>query len=177
VKLLRWLTLGVALLAASPALPQETCEGFKWDVTREHALFLGTATPLAVGTQEKEAPEVEAGRLYDLALSRASDVTFAFSPSRKKPVPAENAYGGMARFRVPRAGRYRVSLGGHAWVDAAAQHQVLSAADFSGAEGCSAPRKIVAYDFPEGGDVTLEISGAADSHIRMTLTVAPSPGR
>jgi hypothetical protein len=177
VKLLGWTALAVAFLTTSSGVAQDACERFKWDVTREHALFLGRATPLAAGTQEKAAPEVELDRLYELALSPARDVTFAVPPTQKKPVSAEDTYGGMARFRVPRAGRYRVALDGRAWVDISAQRKVLSAADFSGAEGCTAPHKIVAYDFLEGGDVTLELSGASDRHVRITLTAAPQPGK
>jgi hypothetical protein len=168
------MALGVAFLAASPGLAQNACERFKWDVTREHALFLGTATPLTAGAQEGAAPEVRLDRLYDLALAPVGDVAFAVPPSQKKPVPAQNALGGMARFRVPRAGRYRVSLGGRAWVDVSAQQKLVSPADFSGAEGCTAPHKVVAYDFPEAGEVTLELSGARDAHVRMTLTSAPA---
>ena len=50
-----------------------------------------------------------------------------------------------------------------------------SAADFKGAEGCDAPRKIVAYDFSEGETVTLELSGASDRHLRMAVTMASLP--
>ena len=168
------MALGVALLAASPGFAEEACASFKWDVTREHALFLGAAAPVTAGTREDAAPEVELDRLYELALSPAGDVTFAVPPSQKKA--AQNAFAGMARFRVPRAGRYRVSLGRRAWVDASTQQTALSPADFSGAEGCSTPRKIVAYDFLEGAHVTLELSGASDRTVRVTLTAAPPPG-
>jgi len=171
------MALSVALLAASPGFAEDACERFKWDVTHEHALFLGAAVPLAGGNQEDGAPEVQLDRLYELTLSPASDVTFAVPPRQKKPAPTENTFAGMARFRVPRAGRYRVSLGGHAWVDAAAQLKRLTAADFSGAEGCTAPRKIVAYDFSEGESVTLEVSGASERLLRVTLTAAPLPGK
>jgi len=162
------MAFGVALLAASPGLGQDACERFRWDVTHEHALFLGAAVPLAAGRQEDAAPEVQLDRLYELVLSPAGEVAFAVPPSQKNP--AQNAFAGMMRFHVPRAGRYRVSLGGRTWVDVSAQRKLLSPADFGGAEGCNAPHKVVVYDFPEDGDVTLELSGASDRQIRMTLT-------
>jgi hypothetical protein len=171
------MALGAVLLGAPSAFSQGACESFKWDVAREHALFLGAAVPLVAGVKEDGAPELELGRLYELELSPVGDVTFAVPPSQKKPAALEIAHGGMARFRVPRAGRYRVSLGDRAWVDVSAKKKLLSPADFSGAEGCTAPRKVVAYDSPEGEEMTLELSGASDAHVRVTLTMAPAPAK
>jgi hypothetical protein len=62
-------------------------------------------------------------------------------------------------------------------VDVSAQPKRLSPVDFSGAEGCTAPHKVVAYDFPEAGELTLELSGARDGHVRMTLTAASAASK
>jgi hypothetical protein len=104
----------VVLLPVSTGFAQGACERFKWNVAREHALFLGTATPFAAGAQEG-APHRKCSSIVSTTSRwrRLETWRLQFSRVRRRR-PAENTYGGMARFAVPRAGRYRVSLDGRA---------------------------------------------------------------
>ena len=62
-------TLAVGMFVAlAPALASAICEGFKWDVSREQALFASVPIAIAAGVEPKEAPTVEPGRFYRLDL-------------------------------------------------------------------------------------------------------------
>jgi hypothetical protein len=103
-----------------------------------------------------------------------SGVTFPVPASKRIPLPAEGAFGGLVRLRVSQAGRYRVSLDSRAWVDVSANSSMVSSVDFNGSQGCTGPHKIVAYDLPIGTDLTLQLSGATDKQVRFTLTPVAS---
>jgi hypothetical protein len=75
-------------------------------------------------------------------------------------------------FRVATAGAYRVSLDQGFWADIVSGQKLLESTDFTGAHGCSAPRKIVQYNLPAGEDLVLQLSGATKDHVRVALTPA-----
>ena len=58
--------LATAFVAALPALADESCVDFKWDVSQERALFAGSATPLAAAADPKSAPVLLLNHLYEL---------------------------------------------------------------------------------------------------------------
>src|ERR1700720_4646654 len=61
-------SLMVAALAsviAMPAFAADPCAGFKWDVSKEHALFSGPAASLTAGKDSASAPAIDTDRLYE----------------------------------------------------------------------------------------------------------------
>jgi len=51
----------------------------------------------------------------------------------------------------------------------------MAATDFQGQHGCSAPHKIVQFDFTAMQPLILQLSGASVDHILVTIT--PTPAR
>ena len=167
-------TLMVGLLPG-PGFADPACKGFKWDVTREQALFAGTATLLAASTVADGAPVVELGRLYELGLHPQESTRLAAPPSKR--MLADGASAGMVRFRVSRAGEYRVALSRGFWVDIVEGVRVIAATDFGGVAGCESPRKLVTYPLPADRDLVLQFSGAVDPSVRVSITEVLSPAR
>ncbi len=79
------IALAWAMSAAAPALGDESCVDFKWDVTQERALFAGSATPLAAAADPKSAPVLLLNHLYELKLSKQEQLSFAVAPGKKSP--------------------------------------------------------------------------------------------
>lgn len=154
--------------------PADPCAGFRWDVTRERALFATDVVPteLAAGRDPAAAPELLEGRAYHLALALASEVTFVASPGRAARGPDER--GGVARFHAGPAARYRIALDGNAWVDVVVTGRRLPTQDFGGRPGCAAPHKLVIYELGPGQDVVVQISGTSAPAVRLSITLPPA---
>jgi hypothetical protein len=167
------LRLSILVLLAAPlvALAQDPCASFAWNVSPERALFAGSAQALVMGHDAASAPALKSGQLYELALTPQSGVQFAAAPGKK--ALADGAFAGIAQVHIAAAGLYRVSLSEAFWVDVIHEHQVVDSKDFTGNHSCHAPRKIVLYQLP-AGDVLLQLSGATDAHVRVTVTRAPA---
>lgn len=147
-----------------------SCIGFKWDITRERALFATVAETVTSGTDVASAPLVMPDRLYELAIRPQAQVAFEVPPGKK--VPIEGASAGLARLRLPTAGKYRISIDQSFWIDVVADNHLVAAEDFQGRPGCHTPHKIVLYSLPGGEELLLQLSGAVGSHVR--LTIVPS---
>ncbi len=150
----------------------ETCGGFRWDAAAEMALFQGQPVALTAGRSAAVAPLIEAGRLYEAGLASEDAIEFAAPPARLKQ--ADGTYAGILRLRVATAGRYRVSLGAHAWIDMAVAGQPLASVGFQGNTGCM-PDKIVLFDLPADTDLFLQLSGNPTPAVRVAITAVP-PG-
>jgi hypothetical protein len=176
---LPWLTVVLASLTAlfgaiaAANAADDPCNGFKWKVTEERAVFSQKAHPSAAGHDTASAPSIKPKTLYELSLSAQDSVKFAVPPG-KKMLP-DGAFGGLVHFRVPQAGAYRVSLDQGFWVDIVSHQQLIESTDFTGAHDCSAPRKIVQYNLPAGEDLVLQLSGATKDRVRVALTPAAAP--
>ena len=73
--------------------------------------------------------------------------------------PTADAYGGMLRFQVTTAGRYRVSLGGPVWIDVVRGSRRLNSVAHEHGGKCSRVKKMVDFIFSPGS-YALELSGA-----------------
>jgi hypothetical protein len=175
MNLLRCIAVATAVSLFRFAHADDACSGFKWDVTHEHALFLGMPTTATAARDDATAPALESDRLYDLTLSAQDGVKFAAAPSKK--MLADGAYAGLVHFHVAQAGRYRVSLGTPFWIDLVADGKAIPSIDFNGAQGCDKPRKIVVYELPGGRDLTLQLSGMTETHVRVALTAVAAPAK
>jgi hypothetical protein len=155
------------------AAADEPCTGGKWDVTQEHALFSKAPEAISAGHDLESAPIMKARKMYELALSPQSGVTFILPPAKK--MLADGAFAGLVHMQVPAAGAYRVSLDQGFWIDVVGNQKFIESADFGGVPGCTAPRKVVIFNLP-AGDVVLQLSAATKDHVRVTLTPAPAAG-
>jgi hypothetical protein len=169
------LTIGTLVCGAFPsaASADAACAGFKWNVTKERALFAGSAVSIPAGKDIKSAPRVVPDRLYELKLVPQDEVTFSIAPGKKRPV--NGAYAGLAVLKIGTAGTYRISVNIPFWIDVALNGALLVSKDFQGAQGCDAPHKIVEFEFDAAQDFVVQLSGATSTSVRMAVTKAPAP--
>ena len=159
--------------AALPAVADDACVDFKWDVSKERALFAETPAKVTAGRDPRSAPGVVPNRLYLLGLMAQDTVAFSANPA--KEAASTPAYAGLATLKAPAAGSYRVAVDQPLWIDVVADGALVQPKDFQGQRGCSAPRKIVEFDLVGGQPVVLQFSNAVKD--RILLTVTPSPPR
>ncbi len=162
-----------ALGSAAPVLADDPCAGFKWDVTREHALFSGAGIGLTGGLQGISAPALTADQLYTLQLAAQTSVVFVQAPGEKKPV--DGAFAALVSLQVERSGRYRVSMDSAAWIDVVADGKLMPPADYQGQHSCDAPHKIVEFDLAGPKRYVVQISASARPALRLTVTQATPP--
>jgi hypothetical protein len=161
----------IALLSASiAAQAQDACTDFKWDVSKERALFAGPPTVMTAGTDVKSAPVVLPNQLYQLTLAPQSGVRFSVSQGKKS---SDDAHAGLAILRINAEGTYRIALDLPVWVDVVTTDTVLQPTDFQGQHGCTAPRKIVEFDLKGTKPFLLQFSGASINQLLVTVTPAP----
>jgi hypothetical protein len=162
------LLMGGAAVAASA---DDACLDFKWDVSKERALFAATPSALQAGKDTMSAPSVVPNRLYSLQLSPQDQVTFKVSPPPKKSAAA--GYGGLAILNISEPGFYRIALDLPSWIDVVADGALLKVTDFQGQHDCSAPHKIVEFELAGTRPFVLQLSNAANTKILLTVTPAP----
>jgi hypothetical protein len=159
---------GVAL----PALADDACVDFKWDVRTERALFAQTPVALAAGQTETTAPAVVPNRLYSLRLAAQDHVAFSVAPAAKmRPTPA---YAGLATLTIAVPGSYRIAVDLPSWIDVVSHGALVPASDYQGQHSCGAPHKIVQFDLPGVQPFVLQFSGAATDTVLLTITAAPA---
>jgi hypothetical protein len=159
--------------AALPALADGACVDFKWDVSKERALFAETPAKVTAGKDPRSAPGVVPNRLYLLRLMVQDTVAFSVNPAKK--MASASAYAGLATLKAPVAGSYRIAVDLPLWIDVAANGALVQPTDFQGQRGCSAPHKIVEFDLVGGQPFVLQFSNAPKDNILLTIT--PSPPR
>jgi hypothetical protein len=166
------IVLASALAAAAPALGDESCVDFKWDVTQERALFAGSATPLAAAADPRSAPMLQLNHLYELKLVKQEQVSFAVTPGKK--TPRDGSYGGLVTFKIPAKGSYRVAIDMPFWIDVVSDGALVAASDFQGQHGCNSPHKIVQFELLGMRPFFLQLSNAAPETVRVTITATPA---
>jgi hypothetical protein len=177
---MRLLTLAAAsLVFAAPhvAIAQQNsvaadpCARYKWDITRERALFAATASPIAAAKEGGPSlSTIATDQAYRVQLFPAAEVVFATAPG--KASPAEGSYAGMLAFKVPVAGSYRVAVDLPMWLDVVADSRLVPAADYEGQHDCAAPRKIVQFSLEANKALILQMSGVSEASVRVTIVRA-----
>jgi hypothetical protein len=167
------LALSVLLIAlgAAPTLAAGRCTGFKWDVSKELALFDGPSVALSAGKKESPAPSLRVDRFYQLQLLPQASVTFAARPGRSSA--PDGAYAGVAELKLHAPGNYRVAVDAPLWIDVVVNGKLATATDFQGQQNCDGPHKIVEFDLTGGNQFILQISGSAKATVRLTVTQTP----
>ncbi len=159
--------VGLLATLARTGYADEGCEGFKWDVAHERALFAGNAQPLTAAREADSGGELQPERLYDLWLSPQSQVELSVPLANKARVG--NVFAGLVRVRIPEAGQYRVSLDQAGWIDVVGAQGVIPSSDFAGQRGCSAPHKVVQFELP-AGRLLMQFTGVAGVHLQVAVT-------
>jgi hypothetical protein len=165
-----WGMLALSLAATIASAQDDPCGRFSWNVDKERALFATAPQAIAAGHDAASAPRLEPNRLYQLQLGAADQVTLALPPG-KKPA-SEGSYAGLAHLSLQQPGSYRVSVDQSLWIDIVADGKMIDSADFQGRAGCLAPHKIVQYSLPAGRELLLQLSGAPNAGVRLTITAA-----
>ena len=156
-----------------PALADEACLDFKWDVSKERALFAEPPAAAVAGKNPASAPIVVPNRLYAVRLAVQDQVAFSVTPGRK--TPATSAYAGLLSLKIPAPGSYRIAVDLPFWIDVVSQGTLVAAKDYQGQHACPAPHKIVEFDLTGVKPFVLQISNAPTDSV--LLTVTPSPAR
>jgi hypothetical protein len=164
----------VTLIAAPASAADESCAQFSWDVGHERALFAGEGLRLAAGSDSGSAPTLEMAHLYALQLKPLGEVRFVTTPGGRHF--AEGGFAGLAALKITTPGTYRISVDSAVWIDVVADGGLLDVKDFQGAHDCTAPRKILEFDFPVPRTVMLQISAAGNASVRLAVTPAKPAG-
>ncbi len=162
----------VATLGAPLTHAADPCSTFKWDVSREIALFRTAPAAVAAGAQVESAPRIEPERAYTAQLLPQQSVKLPAAPSKK--MLDDGAHAGLFQLRVSTAGTYRISVDAGFWVDVVAASKPLVSTDFNGETACKAPRKIVVYQLPADTDLTLQFSAADADRTLFAVTRVPA---
>jgi hypothetical protein len=171
------LVTGVLLVAvlwqAASAVDVDACTGFKWDVSRELAVMKQTPQSITAAVKPgADLPLLSVGTLYLVKLTDQAAVAFAAEPAKRRV--AAGAQAGLVRFRVRKAGRYRVSITSSHWIDVVDGVQGVPSVDFQGHVGCARPSKIVEFELPAARDLTLQLSGSSDAEVFVAVTAVGS---
>jgi len=162
---------GVLRIAeAAPPAAEDPCAGFKWDVSRERALFGSLAQEQPAGKDSASAPVLVPNHLYRLRLLPRGQVAFAAPPG--KSTFAADSYAGLAALQLPSSGSYRLAVDLPIWIDVATDGALVPPRDYEAEHGCDAPRKIVVFDLDAAHRLMLQFSGASQALIRLTVTRA-----
>lgn len=161
--------------SAPPVQPAESdaCLAFKWDLSHERALF-GAASGTPLPGNASPPVTIPVDQAIDLALLPQSEVRLTSPPG--KPSLTDGAFGGQARFTVASAGVYRIGIDGPFWIDVvgAGGGEPLTSIDFGGPRDCSSgPTKLVTYEFPAGEPLVLQLSGATNPRVRVSIVPVP----
>ncbi len=166
--------IGALLLsiAAVPAHADDPCAGFKWDVSKERALFAASAQPQAqaAGKDGTGTPVLVPDRLYVLRLAPQDQVSFSVPPG--KASRGEGSFAGLVELKIPAAGTYRIAVDLPLWIDVATNGKLVSAKDYQTQHSCDAPRKMVEFDLEGRERLLLQFSGADQQTVRVTVTRA-----
>jgi hypothetical protein len=168
--LLLTLTLG-----AAPTFGTDRCTGFKWDISKELALFDGPGVALSAGKNALPAPALRVDRLYELQLLPQAAVTFAATPGRN--TSPDGAYAGIADLDLDTPGIYRIAVDAPLWIDVVIGGKLAAPTDFQGQQNCDGPHKIVEFDLTGAKRFLLQLSGSAKASVRLTVTQTPARKR
>jgi hypothetical protein len=164
------LGLSLAHGAAGPALADDGCIDFKWDVSKERALFAAAPVVLLAGKDSMSAPVILPNRLYKLRLRAQEQVAFAATPKKQA---AAGAFAGLATLKIPAAGTYRIAIDLPFWIDVVSNGSFVSAKDFEGQHNCSAPHKIVEFELGGAESFLLQFSNGESGSVLVTVTASP----
>lgn len=168
-----FLTMLLLTSAIPMARADDSCTDFKWDVSKERALFAaGGGTAVKAGTDANTAPTLVPNTLYSVQLASQSRVKFVLEPGRNSRVDTDHA--GIATLKLPASGDYRIALDVPLWIDVVTGGALVPAKDFQGQHDCASPHKIVEFELSNDRPLTLQLSSSAAESVRLTITASPA---
>lgn len=171
-----WVLASSPSVAAMPASAAEAdgCAHFAWDVSHELAVLKQAPETVTAGAKPGAlSPVLQIDKPYQLKLVGQGTVTYAAKPA--KPTLNDSAQGGLVRFKVDKAGLYRISITSGHWIDVVDGSDFVKSKDFTGSRGCERVHKIVEFDLPAGREFTLQFSGSTDAEVLMAITSVSTP--
>lgn len=162
------LTLSLSSAAAAQASTTSgACDAYAVDVSGEVAAMAKPATALTADAAKHTA--LVAGVVYRLQLAPQQGYAFVAAPERRQL--DDGAYAGVARFSVPAAGRWRISLGAASWIDVVdAGGRLVSAGRFEGHPECAVLRKWVEFPLAAELPYTLQLSGGTAAELTVLIS-------
>lgn len=124
----------------------------------------------AVGAyREVSRARLTTGKAVELALLPTPKVAYFVRP--EKP-GGSSSYGGLVRFTVQQAGRWRVALGSGAWVDVVKDGAAMTSVAHGHGPRCSGVRKMVDYDL-SAGTYLLQVAANDTDSVSLLVTRLP----
>ncbi|MGO9545956.1 MAG: hypothetical protein ACLPPF_14345 [Rhodomicrobium sp.] len=164
--LLAGLAFACAGAGSAGAQDKPACERFDWSVSREQALFSAPDLKTVPSGAVLENPT----RAVALELQPSSKVAYAMPPGRQ-PKTADS-YGGVVSIAsLPNAGIYQVTASAEAWIDVIQNGKAAASVAHTGKRDCADIRKSVRFEL-QRGPITLQVSGAAASSIKLAVLPA-----
>lgn len=111
---------------------------------------------IAAGAVIADAPVLTIGRRTDATLIANDAVRYARQPDKPG---AAGRFGGLFAVTVVRAGRYRIALGGGAWIDVVQGDRAFASLAHDHGPACSPIRKMVDFNLAPGRYL-LQIAGS-----------------
>lgn len=135
------------------------CDRFQVPLQAEFAAWEKTAQVVRAAETADSAPALPMGSKVELALVEQTKVKMAHKPQKVFATKAKT-YGGLAKFAVPKDGKYRVSLGGKIWVDLVEEKngKIVPASHFEMQTGCKKIFKVVEFSLRVGVNYLVQIS-------------------
>ena len=155
----------IALAAALPALAAEEpsgCAAFKWPLDQERAALLASKASVANGGA------LPYGAAVALKLQPIAEAGLPQPPERTSKYEPDNA-GHFTLPTPPKAGLYKITIGGEAWIDVIDQGSFLHPKGFSGVKGCDGARKSVRFELP-ARPVDIQVSGVRNGELTAIVT-------
>lgn len=159
------------LLLATAALSHTTegCSAYTWDLAREFAALGAPGKSIVAGTSAAGRKRwLTPGERYDATLRPQPEVRFLTPPGRAREL--RSAAGGLLFFRSGKAGRYRISLSTHHWIDLVDGRRPLDSVAHEGRSGCALLHKVVEFELPARRAITIQLSGAEPGNVSVVIT-------
>jgi hypothetical protein len=154
---------------------EDECGAASSDVSLELAVMRSPAISVtAVPGKDSPVPELALDKHYAINLIPQGDLAFRVKPGRASR--SELSRGGILRFTVPAAARYRISITSQHWIDVIDGRSVVASAAHHGPD-CELLHKIVEFDLPAGRPLTLQLSGRDDAIVGLAITLSPSAAK
>ena len=163
---------GLLLLASGAASHPHTdegCETYTWNLSREFAaLDVPGKSIVASDDAGGRKRWIATGRHYAASLRPQPEVRFATAPGRARN--PENAAAGLLHFRSGKAGRYRISLSSHHWIDVVDHGKRVDSIAHEGRSGCERLHKVVEFELPARRAITIQLSGGDRKNVSVVVT-------
>ena len=77
---------------------------------------------------------------------------------------------GLLFFKARVAGRYRIALSSHHWIDLLDGDKAIDSAAHEGKRGCELLDKVVEFDLPADRLLTIQLSGQDTAQVEVVIT-------